>query len=247
MSTARTSRAAWRLRGPRQGCPDGDAARAADRREDRFRLSSLRPAAPSANPRVAGTPGDRCGIPSGSQARLAAPAPLSRPAAPRASSLPVLRCGRPGPALPPRRPGRSLVRYWPAARPHARQDTRRSGPERTAPASAGCALPAQVQLAHPVYPVRRADRGSAPVTRLIHLPATCRSGAGPGVPGPLHHSGCSSRQISFRLGATAAVGHHRGPEMPVRLICAITEHCPVPARGPSCAAGACPASPAPGR
>jgi len=42
-------------------------------------------------------------------------------------------------------------------------------------------------------------------------------------------------------------GCHRGPEMPVRLICAITERCPVPARGPSCAAGACLASPAPGR
>jgi hypothetical protein len=34
---------------------------------------------------------------------------------------------------------------------------------------------------------------------------------------------------------------------PVRLICAITEHCPVPPRGPSCAAGVCAASPVPGR
>jgi AcrR family transcriptional regulator len=31
-------------------------------------------------------------------------------------------------------------------------------------------LSAQVQLANPVYLVRRADRGSAPITRLIHLP-----------------------------------------------------------------------------
>jgi hypothetical protein len=31
------------------------------------------------------------------------------------------------------------------------------------------AMRAQVKFAHPVYSVRRADRGSAPITRLIHL------------------------------------------------------------------------------
>ena len=31
------------------------------------------------------------------------------------------------------------------------------------------AMRAQVELAHPVYSVRRADRGPAPITRFIHL------------------------------------------------------------------------------
>ena len=41
------------------------------------------------------------------------------------------------------------------------------------------AMSAQVKLANPVYPVRRADRGPAPITRLIHPPPP----AGP-LPGP---------------------------------------------------------------
>ena len=44
---------------------------------------------------------------------------------------------------------------------------------------------AQVQLAHPVDPVCRAGRGSAPITRLIHLRPPFRSAAGPRCPGPL--------------------------------------------------------------
>ncbi len=74
---------------------------------------------------------------------------------------------------PPPGPGRHLTQHWPAVPRHARQAARRSSPERTAPAIAGCAMPAQVKLASPVdpvYPVRRAGRGPAPITCLIHLP-----------------------------------------------------------------------------
>ena len=56
------------------------------------------------------------------------------------------------------------------------------------------ALSAQVKLAHPVDPIRRADRGAAPITGLIHLlPPSGPSRAQ--VPGPLHRSDCSLRHI----------------------------------------------------
>jgi hypothetical protein len=37
---------------------------------------------------------------------------------------------------------------------------------------------AQVKLAHPVYSVRHADRGPAPITRLIHLVGHSLDGGG---------------------------------------------------------------------
>lgn len=44
------------------------------------------------------------------------------------------------------------------------------------------AASAQIQLAYPVYPVRRADCGPAPITGLTHFFVTCHSAAGPGTP-----------------------------------------------------------------
>ena len=73
------------------------------------------------------------------------------------------------------------------------------------------AMSAQVKLAspvHPVYPVRRADRGPAPITRLIHLPP-------PAV--PLPDPGLRSYTILIATtsicspgsAAHAATGHYR--------------------------------------
>jgi hypothetical protein len=50
-----------------------------------------------------------------------------------------------------------------------------------------------VQLTHPVDPVRRAGRGSAPITRLVHLPPP--SGPPAQVPSPLHGIDCSPPHI----------------------------------------------------
>jgi len=78
------------------------------------------------------------------------------------------------------------------------------------------AMSAQVKLASPVYPiysVRRADRGPAPITRLIHLPATCRSIAGSRPP-QLHHVIAHHVNLLSRLGRSR--GHRvlqPGPEL----------------------------------
>jgi hypothetical protein len=55
-----------------------------------------------------------------------------------------------------------------------RERIRAKRPERPAlsgqrPSLPARAMRAQVKLAHPVYSVRRADRGPAPITRLTHL------------------------------------------------------------------------------
>jgi hypothetical protein len=73
------------------------------------------------------------------------------------------------------------------------------------------AMSAQVKLAspvYPVYPVRRADRGPAPITRLIHLPP-------PAVPlpdpGPRSYTIVIAHHVICCPGsaARAATGHYR--------------------------------------
>jgi hypothetical protein len=64
------------------------------------------------------------------------------------------------------------------------------------------AASAEVKLTNPVYPVRRADRGSAPITRLIHLPRHL-----PVQPVPLSNT---ERSAFFQIQARswlAACGH----------------------------------------
>jgi hypothetical protein len=53
-------------------------------------------------------------------------------------------------------------------RMHAKRPERPALSGQRPPLSAR-AMRAQIKLAHPVYSVRRADRGPAPITRLIHL------------------------------------------------------------------------------
>jgi len=108
-------------------------------------------------------------------------------------------------APPHRRPGRSLLRRWLAARARAHP-----GPEGPAlrgqrPPMPARALSAQVQLAHPVDPVRRAGRGSARITRLVHLPPP--SGPpGPGARPAAPHRLLASSHLLSRLGRLAAMG-----------------------------------------
>jgi len=72
------------------------------------------------------------------------------------------------------------------------------------------AMSAQVKLAgpaYPAYPVRRADRGPAPITRLIHLPPP----AGPlPDPGPRSYTPLSAHPVNLlsRLGRSCG---HRAP------------------------------------
>jgi hypothetical protein len=70
------------------------------------------------------------------------------------------------------------------------------------------AMPAQVKLASPVYPVdpvRRTDRGPAPITRLIHLPPPAIRSRVQGPP-QLHRTDCSSRQSAFPPGRSCRHG-----------------------------------------
>jgi hypothetical protein len=85
------------------------------------------------------------------------------------------------------------------------------------------AMSAQVKLTSPVYPVysvHRADRGPAPITRLIHLlpPAVCCRVQVP----QLHHIDCSHVNLLPGSAARAGTGHHRpaqsGSAAPVAII-----------------------------
>jgi hypothetical protein len=85
------------------------------------------------------------------------------------------------------------------------------------------AMPAQVKLASPVdpvYPVRRADRGPAPITCLIHLPppaVRCRAQVR-----QLHTLITHHVNLVSGPAARAATGYHRpahsGPAAPVAII-----------------------------
>lgn len=85
------------------------------------------------------------------------------------------------------------------------------------------AMPAQVKLASPVdpvYPVRRADRGPAPITCLIHLPppaVRCRVQVR-----QLHILITHHVDLVSRPAVRAATGHHRPaqswPAAPVAII-----------------------------
>ena len=77
------------------------------------------------------------------------------------------------------------------------------------------APPAQVKFADPGNPVRRAGRGSASITRLIHLRPPPGPVPGPGA-SPLHRIDCSSSHLLSRLGRMAAIGHHRPVRSSIR-------------------------------
>ena len=79
-------------------------------------------------------------------------------------------------------------------------------PDRQRPPQPARALPAQVKLASPFYPVRRPDRRPAPVTRLSHLAPP----AGPGTR-PLPQLDCSPLHICLPGPAAGAATHHRAP------------------------------------
>ena len=71
------------------------------------------------------------------------------------------------------------------------------------------ALSAQVQLAHPVDPVRRAGRGSAPITGLIHLRPPSGPPPGPGARPAVPYGLLATFRVLSRPGRIAAVGCHR--------------------------------------
>jgi hypothetical protein len=79
-------------------------------------------------------------------------------------------------------------------------------PDGQRPPQPARALPAQVKLAGPFYPVRRADRRPAPVTRLSHLAPP----AGPGAR-PLLQLDCSPLHICLPGPAADAATGHRAP------------------------------------
>jgi hypothetical protein len=68
------------------------------------------------------------------------------------------------------------------------------------------ALPAQIKLASPCYPVRRADRRPAPITRLSHLAPP----VGPGTR-PLFQLDCPPLHICLPGPAAGAATGHRAP------------------------------------
>ena len=76
------------------------------------------------------------------------------------------------------------------------------------------AMSAQVKFADPGYSVRGADRGSAPITRLSHLPSPAGSRPGSGaepaalLPSPLHCVDCSPRHLCSQPGRYCG---HRHP------------------------------------
>jgi hypothetical protein len=105
------------------------------------------------------------------------------------------------------------------------------------------AISAQVKLANPVYPVRRADRGPAPITRLSHLRHLLALPDRPRVrhcPPLLGQSGPARRQSSSsRLGGGAPRRSAQGPQRAARLrsVPIHTERPPpVPDTGPPCRA-----------
>jgi len=84
-------------------------------------------------------------------------------------------------------------------------------PDGQRPPQPARALPAQVKLAGPFHPVRRADRRPAPITRLSHLAPP----AGPGAR-PLLQLDCSPLHICLPgPAAGAATGHRAPPPGPV--------------------------------
>ena len=85
-------------------------------------------------------------------------------------------------ATPPRRVGRSPVRQRLAARSHARQEARRSSPERTAPANAGSRSVRTGRARHPGR-LCTPRRSRARIGHTSHSSsATCRFAAGPRFP-----------------------------------------------------------------
>jgi hypothetical protein len=79
-------------------------------------------------------------------------------------------------------------------------------PDGQRPPQPARALPAQVKLAGPFYPVRRADRRPAPITRLSHLAPP----AGPRAR-PLLQLDCSPLHICLPGPAAGAATGHRAP------------------------------------
>ena len=79
-------------------------------------------------------------------------------------------------------------------------------PDGQRPPQPARALPAQVKLAGLFYPVRRADRRPAPITRLSHLAPP----AGPGAR-PLLQLDCSPLHICLPGPAAGAATGHRAP------------------------------------
>jgi hypothetical protein len=115
-------------------------------------------------------------------------------------------------ATPHRRPGRSLLRRWLAARARARPKARRSSPERTAPASAGSRSVRTGIARQPGLPgTPRRSR-----VRTGHTsdssPATFRSAAGPRCP-----ARCPvwiARHVTFAVPARPQCGHRAPPPGP---------------------------------
>jgi len=79
-------------------------------------------------------------------------------------------------------------------------------PDGQRPPQPARALPAQVKLAGPFYPVRRTDRRPAPITRLSHLAPP----AGPRAR-PLLQLDCSPLHICLPGPAAGAATGHRAP------------------------------------
>jgi len=90
-------------------------------------------------------------------------------------------------------------------RMHAKR-TEDPAPDGQRPPQPARALPAQVKLAGPFYPVRRTDRRPAPITRLSHLAPP----AGPGAR-PLLQLDCSPLHICLPGPAAGAATGHRHP------------------------------------
>jgi len=80
-------------------------------------------------------------------------------------------------------------------------------PDGQRPPQPARALPAQVKLAGPFYPVRRADRRPAPVTRLSHLAPACR----PGCPARCTILTAHHFTSAFPAPAAGAAAGHRAP------------------------------------
>ena len=106
-------------------------------------------------------------------------------------------------------------------------------PDGQRPPQPARALPAQVKLAGPFYPVRRPDRRPAPVTRLSHLlPPAAQA------PRPLPQLDCSLHICLPGPAAGAATGHRApspGPEPDhaAPVIVAAPRRAAPPAAGPA--------------
>jgi hypothetical protein len=100
-------------------------------------------------------------------------------------------------ARPHPRPGRSLARRWLAARVHARQEARRSSPERTALAIAGSRTARTGKARRPGLP-GTPRRSRVRTDHTSHSsPAPYRSGAGPRYPARRTLLPCSPLHICF--------------------------------------------------